>query len=520
MPIDFSLQELQVAWKRLKLDRRKRVFVQHPYLIGWIESILDDWLGEVRRRLATGYSPHPSLVCNVPKGSGFVRPGTVLHSMDEVVLNAALGRLHKNLWTVLAPSQGTVDIAYQLQDPSSGIPWIKADLTVWKSFRKKSLAELDNGAQYVLITDIAAFYENIDLTRLGSDLNGLGVDSELHRLLMDCLRKWAAPRGRGIPQGYSGSDILAKLYMRNIDAALMQSGYKHLRYVDDIRIFCIRKVEAKKALLLLQELLRDRGLNIQATKTDIYRVDSARRKIDGINPIIENVQAQITEELRHHIDEIGEYAAVGDDVEKIFRDHPDKLNPEILERTFREIFAPNVDFEKTLFHYLIHRLAAIGSQVAVTYCLELLSEHPEETSEVMKYLGSLPLPDSVYDQVVAYMKTSDAIYDYQLYEIVRWFVSRSYYPDELVRLCRVWAFDRNRSRWLRTYCLVVLGEAGNQADLEMIERQYPSATTELERAEIVTALRRVEVTRRNGLYCRIEHDGRLVRAGVVSIRAS
>ena len=83
---------------------------------------------------------------------------------------------------------------------------------------------------------------------------------------MSLLNRWAQPRAKGIPQGFSASDILAKIYLNPIDRALRNGGFTHLRYVDDIRIFCKSRLEAKRGLLLLNDLMRKRGLNLQSAK--------------------------------------------------------------------------------------------------------------------------------------------------------------------------------------------------------------------------------------------------------------
>ena len=79
----------------------------------------------------------------------------------------------------------------------------------------------------------------------------MGVDRHVVALLSTCLNRWSSGNGRGIPQGISASDILGKVYLNSIDLALRELGFVHLRYVDDIRIFCQNEVEAKIALLKL-----------------------------------------------------------------------------------------------------------------------------------------------------------------------------------------------------------------------------------------------------------------------------
>ena len=298
MVIDISALDLELAWKRAKLDRPNRSFTTHPYLLSWIESDLDGWLQAIRVSLGRGYSPHDCAVCDVPKGNWMVRPGSVIDPRDEVVVNAILGRFHDELWRVLGNFQGDPDIAYQFQRSPAQADWVRSGFRISKQWRERSLKKLTKATRYVVFTDISGFYENIDLPRLNSDLRSVGIDEEYLHVLMECLRRWSRPREKGIPQGYSGSDILAKLYLNRLDKGLRTAGFAHLRYVDDIRIFCKTNLEAKRALLKLNQLLRNSGLNLQTAKTLILRREHAREKIDGVKPTIDAIQEQLAEELR------------------------------------------------------------------------------------------------------------------------------------------------------------------------------------------------------------------------------
>jgi Reverse transcriptase (RNA-dependent DNA polymerase) len=207
-------------------------------------------------------------------------------------------------------SRGNPDIAYQLAVAHDKPEWVSRGFVVWKQFREKSLAYIERGTEFALFADISAFYENVDLPRLASDLRRLGINHEIVSLISSCLNRWAEPRGKGIPQGYSAADILAKLYLEPVDQTLRNEGFRHLRYVDDIRIFCRDEVEAKRALLRLSELLRLRGLNLQSAKTHVLRADKAVFKIDGVAPVIATIQQELVEELQEAYAIAGPYGTL------------------------------------------------------------------------------------------------------------------------------------------------------------------------------------------------------------------
>jgi hypothetical protein len=507
---------LELAWRRMKQDRPDRCFVTHPYLVEWIESELSAWLSSIEANLPDSYTPQDPALCYSPKAGWMVRPGAVLTLADELIFNAIIGSLYSKLWERLSEVQGDPDIAYQLRKDPDIPAWVSSGFFVWKQWREKSLHRSTQQIRYVVFSDIAGFYGNIDLNILYSDLNSLGTDVALLDLLRKCLERWSRPRGRGIPQGYTASDFLAKLYMHPIDLGLRNSGFNHLRYVDDIRIFCKDRLEAKKALLRLTDLLRNRGLSLQTSKTEILPVDKARDKIDGVGPLIENIQEQLKDELRESYE--GTYATV-DSIEEHFATHPDSAPPEVLEEAFRKEFSPFDDsFDQSLFHYLLTRLGKTKSRIAAKYCLKLVRERPEETEPILRYLKEIGPKTDECRSILTFAASKDMIYDYQLYQILRWFFERDDFPKQLLSLCRALAFDKNRAAWVRSYAIAVVGEVGDSSDLETIEANYTSALTEVEKSEIVRTLARMELARRNAFFKRVVNDGLLVAAAIRQVK--
>src|SRR6185437_1262737 len=163
---------LPLAWERMKFDRPHRSFYTHPRLFDWIQVDLEAWFAAVRQRLQDGYTPQMSMTCYVPKPGWLVRPGTVLDEQDELIFNALIGSLYKNAYELLGPMQGDPDMAYQVQKDSEHNEWLLSGFSVWTQWRTKSMQKLKK-AQFVVLADIAGFYENIDLQRLNSDLKQL-----------------------------------------------------------------------------------------------------------------------------------------------------------------------------------------------------------------------------------------------------------------------------------------------------------------------------------------------------------
>jgi hypothetical protein len=448
-----------------------------------------------------------------------LRPGAVLTPEDEVVYNLLIGRLMPVVWEALKWSQGDPDVSYQIKaNSTSAVRWVRRDTTIWRQWREKSLTRLTSSVSHIAVTDIAGFYENIDIDRLLSDLRSLGAPSDDLGLLSKCLKRWASQRQKGIPQGYTASDILAKVYINPIDRALRNEGIDHLRYVDDLRIFAESKRAARLAIRRLTQLVSSRGLNLQSAKTEILPKPKAAGVFRGLAQTLEDLTEELVEELR--IAEATPY----EQSKAVFKTLKRRESPPpgVLERAFRDHFGPGSSepFDKSLFHYLLYRLGAAGSRVAVAYCLEALQQRPEETDYILRYFSDVSLTDEELATVISFMASDDAIYDYQLYQLLQWFAELAVPYQGIVDLARQWAYDHNREPWLRMYAIHYLGSDGEAADLEHLEGQYGALSSDLERATCVAALARVEKGRRNAFFAKIQTDGILVRRAVIVVKQS
>ena len=501
--------DLTLAWKRLKGDRRDRCFITHPYLIELIEQDLDGWLSSVAEILSQDYRPSPAAVCHEPKPGWLLRPGTHLRIKDELVYTALAGRLYPKIEGALRWSQGRPDTSYLLNQEPAGVEWVRSGFRAWNDFRQKSL-EAARKTEFVVVIDIAAFYENVDIGRLVSDVRHIGASKEEIDLLATCLNRWAEPRGKGIPQGYTASDILAKLYLNPLDQAIKNEGFDHLRYVDDIRVFCTDLQEAKSALRLVIERLRLRGLNVQSAKTEILRVDKAITEIDGVTPVIRSIASELADELRMYAAEAG-YTVSLRELAQIVSQNEESPSADLLETAFRSYFpeASAEAFDRTLFHYLLTRLGILRSREAVSYCFDLLPRRPEETRFILKYLGDVgPAPHEI-EAVLRFTCSREAFYDFQIYEILKFIHDQGIEHPLLLPLARELIQDRNRPLWLRSYALALVGENGVTSDLEHIESLYSTAENDIERADIICALRRYELVRRNAFLGRAARDGEI-----------
>jgi hypothetical protein len=523
MAIQFEpkIAELRLAYDRAKNDRPHRCFIEYPHLIKWTELDLSEWLADLKDKCVSGFQPHSSRLCWLPKANSLLRPGNILHFKDEVVYNLLLGRLYDSIWKSLKSFQKEPDAAYVLADERK-VAWFQSNFISWQEFRTKSLEYLQQGeTNFVVVADITGFYENIDTDKLLSDLRRIvgGSNPEID-LLRVCLRKWSARGEKGIPQGYSASDLLAKVYANPIDIALKNDGYRHLRYVDDIRIFCRSRIEAKRAILSLSQHIHKKGLNLQSAKTKILSAADAFTEFDDVKPIVEGIQKELMAEIQKEISEENPYPD-SQYVERLLRRYKE-LPSAALERTFEEYFAASnpAPFNKTLFHYLLNRIGKAKSRVAVNYCLDALRERAEETAYILKYFSEIAPLKADIKSIVDYLISPNAIYDYQCYQLIKWLFEEKLKDKLVIMYCRTMLKDLGRDLWLRSWGIAYLGKYGDIADLTSIESMYAECSSDFEKADCVMALSQMESGRRNCFYSSVKGDGILVDRAIKIVKGS
>lgn len=513
---------IPLAWERVKKDLRKRNFV-NATIFHEIVDHNEEWLKNLEEKFESGtYCPKSMEIIEVPKGKGLIRPGSLLTLEDNIFYTALVQECYLNILERIVWAQNVVDFKYiPAIENYNKSDWYKDTLPGWKQFREKSLEIINSGYRYVILTDITGFYENIDISTLVSDLRLCNVEPLIIDGISKCLNKWCQVSGKGIPQGNSASDLLAKLYLNTVDLGMRNANFHHVRYVDDIRIFCKTEAEAKSALIELSRLLRRRGLNLQSAKTRVLSVEKAIEVISGAQQMINKVREHFQEEVLAFVNAGLNY----DELNAISEEGETEPPIEVIKKAMAIHFinAEDSNFDKTFFHFLINKLIKHKESFALDYCLSILKDHPEETKEILSYSDSIELNDPNYNQLIQRMAKSlieflcceDAIYHYQNFLILSWLGKHhKYCLNELLLICRQVAFDSNKPYYYRFVGRDILGQIGNNADLDKLEDHLSIATSEIEKAELLCCLRRAEKSKRNSFYSRISNEGVTLKMAV------
>jgi len=438
---------------------------------------------------------------------------------DQVVYTACVGRIAGAIDAALKWTKPQCDYAYQIRDPSIR-DWLRLAYACWNDYRKASLSRLDAGALIMVSTDITGFYEHISHELLASDLRALDAPEEIVALLSKALGRWATINGRGLPQSHVASHLLAKLYLNVVDRGLREAGFSHVRYVDDMRLFCADRAEMKRAILQLSTALRRRGLSLQSSKTDLFLARAARDHVEGVIPTLMPLAKHYLEEIADKLGVNPAYLTVTEAEEALTKEGIEPPT-ELLQHAYRVHFTNAAKFEKTLFHYLLSRLGAAKDPFAADHVLTLLEPHPDETDWILEYYSKVRPVSSAETILVQYLTSSEAIYPYQHYLVIRWRAQFLEPPgDEFLAYIRRVHSAPQSPAYLKSAARHLLGHAGSPADLENLAGSYGAAASESEKAECIIALYRLEKTRRNALFGQAKNDGLLVSAAVDLVKGA
>ncbi len=488
-----NLADWELAWRRVKKDEESgQTFVRRPFEARLIELDLESWLvplaDEVRNRR---YAPSPMRGWPVPKVDGSVRPGGILTMADRVVYAACVSACLPQIHPALLWPDGPRDFSQQLSDRIDDVDWVRQPFT-WHDFHNDTLSRVRTGAPYLLTIDIAAYADHIDHAILLSELKEIGAPSYAVEQLGACLARWAQVPGMGIPQGHGASDILYMLYLHPIDRRLRESGYTHSRCLDEFRIFCRRRADAEKAMADLSQLLSERKLTPNLSKSSIARAGGMRWYLPNVFP-------------------------------NIWKRHERRI-PRIVSLALARLWL----WLSLRFRYVGHLSGILdifegyNDPSAARHCDSLLRSYPHQrdTLRILRYCESVNATAAVGDGVVALFKSGDTVHSHQIYRIIEWLCrpAAGRPSQTLLSLIRGLALEESQPSHVRSIARKFLAEHGSAADLELLAHSYSQAADPLDQSEIICCLKRMEAPRRELFLERAERDGEWTRRAVRFVR--
>ena len=272
---------LEAAWR--KVARNQGAAGVDGQSIERFAAQSERYLRELGESLRAGsYRPSPIKRVEIPKGDGRTRPLGIPTVKDRIVQTALKMAIEPIFEVQFRPG------SYGFRPGRSC---------------KDALREVDrllkDGYAYVVDADLQSYFDTIPHDRLMALVRGSISDGRMLGLIEGFLKQgimtgmdtWQPTTGT--PQGAVLSPLLANLYLHPLDLLMEQSGYRMVRYADDLVVLCHTEAEAQAALSLLQAWVAENGLTLHPHKTRVgdwrqpgqgfeflgYRFEAGRRLV-------------------------------------------------------------------------------------------------------------------------------------------------------------------------------------------------------------------------------------------------
>lgn len=234
-------------------------------------AIWHKWDEAVRLLSNPGWQPfgHPvSIPWKKPRGG--YRIVHQLDPIDAVVYTASVYAVSKEIERARQPKYKQIACSYRIDPDDHGFFVAGSGFSEYRS----RCEELAGKHKYVLTTDISDFYNRVYLHRIQNAIESCrdgNAGKDIENLLLTFNNKTS----QGIPVGPAASIVLSEAVLIDVDQYLERSGKRHVRYVDDIRIFGDSPHELDVLLQgLTMYLHKTHRLGLVADKTKITTSES------------------------------------------------------------------------------------------------------------------------------------------------------------------------------------------------------------------------------------------------------
>ena len=135
---------------------------------------------------------------------------------------------------------------------------------------------VEDGATYLMGSDIGSFFTNIDQAEVIAFLEKAGVDNNLLSLVSDALKvelrnaedlseedRALFPTGTdGVAQGSPLSALAGNIVLYDFDRKMNNRGITCIRYIDDFLLCGAKKSAVKKAMVAAKAILLEKGMSV------------------------------------------------------------------------------------------------------------------------------------------------------------------------------------------------------------------------------------------------------------------
>lgn len=376
------------------------------------------------------YKPGSINWIDVPKPKGMLRHYVHMQFTDQLYYTWLVIKCFPKIIAVINPGINNEDelLSKYASDPL----WMQKYFRNNQSFVEKQIANLRQGDAYMLQSDITNFSPSIDHSILCNELSRAGVDNFHLQLLREALDKWSLINGRGLPQIFWATDILAEFYLKPLDNFMAYNKYQYVRLSDNIEVYCENRNQSRKIFVDLVNFLSRRGMYLNESKTIFSSTAELWNSLFGKRSIVSRTKS-------------------------IVKKFP---------------------YDLSKFYYSIEESLGISS------CKKSLLNHPHDT---IPYLNHYYNNHLKIDQSLAELLVEDNFeFEFQRYTILRWLYDHPTQITPIVKdaLTKL-ACNQNIPIYNSLCAAMIIAKFGNEAEIEKLKSltekiNNPALVSELE----------------------------------------
>lgn len=291
----------------------------------------------------------------------------------------------------------------------------------------------------VIEIDLLNFYDNINKELLIEKIKRV-CETDNEKLACEMLKEMLysfSERPLGLPQNSDASSLLASFYLNQVDIFMQNNTFCYFRFMDDVRIFCKDKYEARRILQDFEAELRRCDLSVNSQKTEIKTIVETEKNKPGEafrgGFIVFDLKLNKLSRLRN----AKNYAYLN----QAFHESVNLLGENIHEDlNDPDDAAKKLNYALNTIEFLGKRSIQLNKPDFLEHILEAtksLYDKPWLTTQICKVLNLIKR-DDITDELLAILKhiiTDDQYntYSFQTYQIWLLFAKLKYKTEELVK---------------------------------------------------------------------------------------
>lgn len=400
-----------IDWLRVAANIQVDVrsdFVLAPHL----DLIYRNCSEELADRLVTllrngNYQCQLPITMSVPKQGQLTRPGSILLPYDRLLYQALIENMLPSIEQEL---DRTRTFSHVPSDQADRL--FENSFIGWSNFQN-AVQGICRDSEFVLVCDVANYFETLPQHTLVNSLRGAGCTNETVRLTEEMLLAFRQRSSQGIIQGLYPSDVMGNYYLADIDARLDLEGLPSARYVDDFVVGFNDEISARSYLVRLSEHFRSVGLALNPVKTGIMRSDALLYTETEVDNLFDAARDSIAE--AREIAESGGYGFQGDWVNS---DELEDAGADDLEliavRALLNYETDSAELREKIERFALPYLRAAGDDAGVEYAFSALDHAPHLTRQCFSYLNYFARRDIAVQQRIEERIQRNGFYlDYQ-----------------------------------------------------------------------------------------------------------